>query len=567
MNDGNGEMSTDHLVIPCERWALLLAAQPTDLKPADRAALDRHVASCHACAAVRAEYRRMDGLILHLPPPAQLADFPLEVVALPHQFLEMEGGHLVSEDMSPQGHIHSERLSTSMHSASRPPALPSPARRRRSTAWLGASMAAIIVVAFTLVFLAYSRGGAGTGSSRRFSSTPAATPGYSATPLPLQDEQAAYLAGDGHLHEVSLDGAHDITGLQLPMTDFIRQTNAGWVDAAASPSGAAIAYVTATDLTKGGDGIAITSVASSKFVHASVPATDIFWSPDGSQLAADAYATAAMGPVYLINPTTGAVKTIHATEGGQSAYVYRIVGWLDSSHLAVVSGQSAGIADRAAPPSGQSANTGTLNELSGGPALELAVLDVGTGALRHLVDVTTPPDIFVSPDGKTIFVAPSTWVPTGYLVDPTTGQIRMLPKISETFSSRFVNIDNAGFAKGGNWAATAAWQPGSHTIALSLGAWGPASEGLPSPGHQPAGIWLLDLDHDTATQVSRNTYPLAWTSNGRSLLMSDLPASNLLLGGLSVGPTLSTLSIATSGGSSAPLAHHMAVFFGLVRHA
>jgi hypothetical protein len=213
----------------------------------------------------------------------------------------------------------------------------------------------------------------------------------------------------------------------------------------------------------------------------------------------------------------------------------------------------------------QGANAGTLNSLSGGPALELDVLDVGAGVLRHLVDVATPPDIFVSPDGKTIFVAPSTWVQTGYLVDPTTGQIRMLPQISATFSSKFVNIDNADFAKGGNWAAMSAWQPGSHTIALSLGAWGLASEGLPSLGHQPAGIWLLDLDYDTATQVSRNTYPLAWTSNGRSLLTSDLPASSLLFGGLSVGPTLSSLSPAAPGGRDAPLAHHMAVFFGLVR--
>jgi hypothetical protein len=88
---------------------------------------------------------------------------------------------------------------------------------------------------------------------------------------------------------------------------------------------------------------------------------------------------------------------------------------------------------------------------------------------------------------------------------------------------------------------------------------------LPEEQRQPAGIWLLDLDHDTATQVSRNTYPLAWTSNGRSLLMSDLPQSGLLFGGLSVGPTLSAVSPAAPGGSGTPLAHHMVVFFGLVR--
>jgi hypothetical protein len=65
--------------------------------------------------------------------------------------------------------------------------------------------------------------------------------------------------------------------------------------------------------------------------------------------------------------------------------------------------------------------------------------------------------------------------------------------------------------------------------------------------------------------VTQNSYPLAWTTDGQSLLMSDLPPSNLLFGGLSVGPTLSTLSPVADGGTVTPLAHHMLVFFGLVR--
>jgi hypothetical protein len=197
------------------------------------------------------------------------------------------------------------------------------------------------------------------------------------------------------------------------------------------------------------------------------------------------------------------------------------------------------------------------------------VLDVSSGSLRHLVDLESPPDVFLSPDGKVLFVAPSTWVRTGYVVDPATGQIRDLTKISATFAGAFVNIDNADFGKGGNWASVMAWQPGTHTIALSLGAWGPASEGQPNPGRQAAGVWLVDLDHDTATSVSRNTYPLAWTSERTSLLMSSVPAPapGFLFGGLSVGPTMTALAPVSSKGTITTLTRHMAVFFGLVQTA
>ncbi len=88
---------------------------------------------------------------------------------------------------------------------------------------------------------------------------------------------------------------------------------------------------------------------------------------------------------------------------------------------------------------------------------------------------------------------------------------------------------------------------------------------MPNPGRQAAGVWLLDLDHDTATAVSRNTYPLAWTVDGKSLLMSSLPASSVMFGGLSVGPTMTALSPVSREGTATRLTQHMAVFFGLVQ--
>jgi DNA-directed RNA polymerase specialized sigma24 family protein len=53
------------LYTPCVEWQEKLAAtHPDDLSPSHRQALERHVASCPACAAVRAEYQEIDALLL-----------------------------------------------------------------------------------------------------------------------------------------------------------------------------------------------------------------------------------------------------------------------------------------------------------------------------------------------------------------------------------------------------------------------------------------------------------------------------------------------------------------------
>lgn len=59
---------------PCEMWAERLAAtERGDLSPSEQQALQAHVASCPACAAVLADYRAMDSGILALPAVEPLA--------------------------------------------------------------------------------------------------------------------------------------------------------------------------------------------------------------------------------------------------------------------------------------------------------------------------------------------------------------------------------------------------------------------------------------------------------------------------------------------------------------
>lgn len=70
--------------MPCPVWAELLAAvHPDDLKPEEREALNAHIQSCESCAAVLAEYRRMDAGILALPPVLPLQKLPAEPQELP----------------------------------------------------------------------------------------------------------------------------------------------------------------------------------------------------------------------------------------------------------------------------------------------------------------------------------------------------------------------------------------------------------------------------------------------------------------------------------------------------
>src|SRR5437764_1043 len=56
------------LFMPCTEWSERLAARhPEDISPADRIALNNHIASCESCAAVHAAYRAMEINVRALP--------------------------------------------------------------------------------------------------------------------------------------------------------------------------------------------------------------------------------------------------------------------------------------------------------------------------------------------------------------------------------------------------------------------------------------------------------------------------------------------------------------------
>lgn len=80
------------LFMPCTEWAERLAARhPADISPADRIALNNHIASCESCAAVQAAYRAMEINVRALPTTS--------LPGLPHESLRQRE-RLVMPSMS-----------------------------------------------------------------------------------------------------------------------------------------------------------------------------------------------------------------------------------------------------------------------------------------------------------------------------------------------------------------------------------------------------------------------------------------------------------------------------------
>jgi hypothetical protein len=93
---------------PCAQWADQLAVSPDDLAPAERAALEAHLLSCQACAAVFAEYRQLDERILAVSSPVPLAGLPPRLVQLwreedqsghPRSGVRLRGFRLMEDEM------------------------------------------------------------------------------------------------------------------------------------------------------------------------------------------------------------------------------------------------------------------------------------------------------------------------------------------------------------------------------------------------------------------------------------------------------------------------------------
>lgn len=441
------------------------------------------------------------------------------------------------------------------------PSVRLPARRGGRGAGVAALLATAAVIALAALIF---------GSLRHAAPSHLGSPGHANAPdtsgwtkwtpnLPAGTPAAVYLDAGAHLHFVTFAG-QDIAGPVLPRAGLITGNPPLPLDnASISPDGRRLAYIQAGNPNTGGT-LAILDIASGTLTTTKVTALQVFWSPDSSTIAAESQVNT--GTVWLVNAASGMGHPVSIEVNGARGGIGRLLAWTDSSHLAAI--VSAGA------PQGDS--------LSGGPQNLLGVIDLSSGQTRVIANLATPPDVFVSPDGAVALIAPDAANATAQLADLRSGAVTPLPSISAAFAGKLAELDNYNYAQGGNYSVHVAWQPGTHVLALSLRAigYGPDPAGSSAQGSaaapfasaqptkQPAGIWLLNLDADTAAQITHNSYPLAWSADGQTLLLSSLPADGGASGaGAGVGSNIAALSPVAASGKQSQLASDMAAFLGI----
>lgn len=426
---------------------------------------------------------------------------------------------------------------------------PSPrwsARRGGRTAGIAAALVTAAVIALAALVFSSIRPVASPSHlgapAHANNPTTSGWPGW--TPLPAGTWAAVYLDSSAHLHAVTADG-HDAAGPVLPLAGLIASTSPA--GASISPDGRRLAYIQAGDPNTGGK-VAIVDFATGTLKVTGVTALQLAWSPDSSTIAAAGQLDS--GSIWLVNAATGAGHPITVQVNGEPGGLGRLLSWTDATHLAAIVSAGAPQADT----------------LSGGPQNLLGVIDVSSGQARIITNLVTPPDVYVSPDGAVALIAANAWSPTAQLAYLGTGAVTPLPSITAAFAGKLVDMDNANYAQGGNYSVHFAWRPGTHTLALSMRASGIGPEGSTGPATQPAGVWLLNLDADTATQITRNTFPLAWSADGQTLLLCSPPSTSAMpTAGAGVGPSLSALTPAAPSGKQHQLADDMAAFLGIAR--
>ncbi|HZU70608.1 MAG TPA: hypothetical protein VFA09_25265 [Ktedonobacteraceae bacterium] len=156
---------------PCAFWAEKLAAtHPDDLAPLERIALETHIASCQACATVRAEYEAMGRYLEQLPDVKPLPAIPARLLYM----WDAQGSSLASTPFVKESE-KSEQIATT---AARVPRNVHHAPRLRVGAQ--ALVAVLVVVALLGTFLAlvalHNRG-AITGSGPVYSWKVVPSPG------------------------------------------------------------------------------------------------------------------------------------------------------------------------------------------------------------------------------------------------------------------------------------------------------------------------------------------------------------------------------------------------------
>lgn len=288
------------------------------------------------------------------------------------------------------------------------------------------------------------------------------------------DWRGAYLASDGKVHVVSLDGKTDLTGPTLP---HLTSPSLVFSNAGIAPDGRTVAYA-APEL----DLVDVTGHKSPRTVNVYGGLDHLQWSPDGTKL----LSYDGPGQFTLLTLSTGQTTALNP---GQGVIDYK--GWIDNTHIATISYLGASYASDGA---GDSAPT----------SVQLDSVDVTSGQVRTITTVRgpgTPFDFAISPDGSLALSYDVRWrafsfSPQVSVIDLATGNVTPLPNISDMSGASFKSV---------------AWRPGTGQVAVTT-----------QVGDNRDGeVWMLDTAHDSATEVVSGECALAWTPDGSALALSN----------------------------------------------
>ena len=448
---------------------------------------------------------------------------------------------------------------------------PQPSRMNAQPRFVVASFITLLIV--VLAFVVFHNGVPGKNN--------AGSPITKASPAPPTPtvgaigsaDVAAYLGADHHLHIVTATG-HDTTGPTLPQTSIIDTTQgvSPSLVAGTTADGRYIGYV-ASDQGNGIGSVEVYDIGTQKLTKIPAHATALYFAPTGTRFVAnDTTQDSIPAPSTSLtvgDAATGKAKVIPLTNGGATATEERLLGWSDASHVVILADLPATTARAAALVAPYGANMPAAIPASGGPSgLLLAKVDVSTGKLTGITTIPLPSnEPFLSGDGTEVWLAPTYSAATSSVIDLATGKTHDLPTIASAFTGKFHNLDSGGFTQSGNWATHFAAIPGTHVFYASLSKASQPNEDPTQPTTQDAGVWQVDLDHDTAQQLEHNHYPLSFAPDGAGIFVCDIPAFQpvMLNSGFVTGPTLGFFAPASTTGKTTTLATTMVAYFGLVK--
>lgn len=565
------EQQSRHLAWPeavCHRIEPLLEAfHDGALSAADERLVREHVASCARCIARLRSYDEIDTVLRLAPAPRVGSELRTRLYTRIAATQQRRGILAVFGSGSGHKQVGGGEAMRRTRSYRRSGSRRAEARRAFGggrpglvTGWINGMAAIAVVLLLVLLFntltgMPYRAGTSGTPTSRG-----KAIAALSGLPK-FSDYRAAYLDDEGRVRIVAANGQASI-GPTLPNTGLLMRTPAAsYYDVAVSQNGQYLAYVegdasvrdAATPLPSDGP-VAIVNLITGTTLSMPIRANDLSWSPDNRLLVAPDVSN--FTDINIIDAITGISRQLVVSFKGAQAYIPLVAGWIDSTHIAVFYQHGGSTPTPTQVASAAPQPTGSLQQ-------SLGSIDIHSGAITYLADLPDPSDVFLSPDGKEVLLAPNYSTAMAQVVDTRTGQTSPLPNISQAFAGKFADL-----GAGGNWSLHSAWQPGAgHVLALSL-----AIDSSSSSASQEPGVWLLDLDHDSATRMAANAYPLAWfPQSSQALVTCDPPRPDSTgaypMDGAGVGSTLYTLAPVERSGNSSLLASSMVAFLGLVRTA